>query len=247
MSLPVLCFAQPFQAKGLRIRLATPSPADAVAARGVKYRSRHKSFRAGEKAKMAAITSESIFGSGKETGEQARRKAVLVKAAKLGLKTRGMRLLEEPGGGGDGGGRAAKRRRSHVSGEGAFRSRGSPTQERIACKTGTRKRPRLAGSGREGGGVRMAEAVMVNGDCAVRDEGGMLESGGGGGFGGGDADAGGGGGESPKARSAEVARGCSRKENGSAATKPKKKRRKASSGGGAAAGNGGLAVIASLY
>lgn len=82
------------QAKGLGIRLATPSPADADAARRVKYRSRHKGFRTGEKAKMAAITGESIFGPGKESSAQARRKEVLVKAAKLGIKTKGMRLLK---------------------------------------------------------------------------------------------------------------------------------------------------------
>ena len=43
---------------------------------------------------MAAITGESIFGSGKESSTQARQKAVLVKAAKLGIKTKGMRLLK---------------------------------------------------------------------------------------------------------------------------------------------------------
>lgn len=43
---------------------------------------------------MAAVTSESIFGPGTESSAQARRKAVLVKAAKLGIKTKGMRLLE---------------------------------------------------------------------------------------------------------------------------------------------------------
>ena len=82
------------QARGLGIRLATPIPADADAARRIKYRSRHKGFRTGEKAKMAAITGESIFGSGKESSAQARKKAVLVKAAKLGIKTKGMRLLK---------------------------------------------------------------------------------------------------------------------------------------------------------
>lgn len=85
------------QARGLSIRLVTPSPADAEAARGVKYRSRHKGFRAGEKTKMAAISSESIFGSGKESSAQARRKGVLMKAAKLGIKTRGMRLMSAEG------------------------------------------------------------------------------------------------------------------------------------------------------
>lgn len=82
------------QARGLGIRLATPIPADADAARRIKYRSQHKGFRTGEKAKMAAITGESIFGSGKESSAQARKKAVLVKAAKLGIKTKGMRLLK---------------------------------------------------------------------------------------------------------------------------------------------------------
>lgn len=82
-----------FQARGLGIRLATPSPADAEAARGIKYRSRHKGFRTAEKTKMAAISGESIFGSDKESSSQARRKAVMVKAAKRGIKTRGMRLM----------------------------------------------------------------------------------------------------------------------------------------------------------
>lgn len=82
------------QARGLGIRLATPSPTDARAARGVKYRSRHKGFRVSEKEKMVAIGNESIFGPGKESTEQARRKSVLMKAARLSIKTRGMRLLE---------------------------------------------------------------------------------------------------------------------------------------------------------
>lgn len=46
---------------------------------------------------MAAISGESIFGSGKESSSQARRKAVLMKAAKLGIKTRGMRLMSAEG------------------------------------------------------------------------------------------------------------------------------------------------------
>lgn len=82
------------QARGLGVRLATPSPADAEAARGVRYRSRHRGFHKAEKEKMASISGESIFGAGKESSGQARRKAVLMKAAKLGIKTKGMRLLE---------------------------------------------------------------------------------------------------------------------------------------------------------
>lgn len=93
LPIPVVARAS-LQARGLGIRLATPSPADAHAAQRVKYRSRHKGFRNGERAKMASISSESIFGAGKESSAQARRKAVLTKAAKLGIKTKGMRLLE---------------------------------------------------------------------------------------------------------------------------------------------------------
>lgn len=70
---------------------------DSEAARRIKYRSRHKSFTTGEKAKMAAISGESIFGAGNESVSQARRKAILTKAARLGIKTRGMKVLE-PGG-----------------------------------------------------------------------------------------------------------------------------------------------------
>lgn len=82
------------QARGLGIRLVTPSPADAEAARGVQFRSRHKGFHTGEKAKMAVISGESIFGADKESSAQARRKAVLIKTSRLGIKTKGMRLLE---------------------------------------------------------------------------------------------------------------------------------------------------------
>lgn len=135
------------QAKGLGIRLATPSPADAEAARGVKYRSRHKGFRTGEKAKMAAITGESIFGSGKESSAQGRQKAILVKAAKLGIKTRGMRLLEPDV--------SNATRRLHVPSRGieestySHRMRSPPRPE-------TNKRKRQAGTG---GGLEDARRV----------------------------------------------------------------------------------------
>lgn len=82
------------QARGLAIRLATPSPADAQTARGVKYRKRHKVFRTAEKSKMAEIAGESIFGSTEASAQQLRRQALLVKAAKVGIKTHKMRLLE---------------------------------------------------------------------------------------------------------------------------------------------------------
>eukprot|EP00752_Nemacystus_decipiens_P014669 g13065.t1 len=144
-------------ARGLGIRLATPSPADAAAARGIKYSSRHKGFRSGEKAKMAAITGESIFGTGTESSDQARRKAVLVKAAKLGIKTRGMRLLQ-PGDGGGGGDRGATRRRMN----GSHPSRGTTAGWVSAEHRGQgldgggggsalrRKRPSPSGTGGEG-------------------------------------------------------------------------------------------------
>lgn len=82
------------QARGLAIRLATPSPADAEAARGVKYRRRHNGFRTAEKSRMAEIAGESIFGSREASAQQLRRQALLVKAAKVGIKTQKMRLLE---------------------------------------------------------------------------------------------------------------------------------------------------------
>lgn len=43
---------------------------------------------------MAAISGESIMGAGKESSDQARRKAIVMKAATLGIKTKGMRLLQ---------------------------------------------------------------------------------------------------------------------------------------------------------
>lgn len=82
------------RAKGLGIRLVTPSPADAEAARKIKYSSRHKSFKNGQKMKMAALSCQSIFGAGQESLEQARRKALLIKAAKRGITAKEMKLLE---------------------------------------------------------------------------------------------------------------------------------------------------------
>lgn len=132
------------QARGLGIRLASPSPADAETARGVKYRSRYKGFKAGEKAKMAAITGESIFGSGTESAAQARRKAVLVKAAKLGIKTKNMRLLKLEHG--------QETRRSRMSSSGhrvettaGHVSRGSDSygrEKRVEVRRGSTKRQR---------------------------------------------------------------------------------------------------------
>lgn len=126
------------QARGLGIRLATPIPADADAARRIKYRSRHKGFKTGEKAKMAAITGESIFGSGKESSAQARKKAVLVKAAKLGIKTKGMRLLKADEGD------AMRAPRRAASGTGASAPHPSPKSE--PRRKETRKRQRHAES-----------------------------------------------------------------------------------------------------
>lgn len=93
-SIRPLARAYTLQVRGLGIRLATPSPADADAARTIKYASRHKGFRSGQKAKMAAISCESIFGDGQESLKQSRRKAVLIKAAKLGITAKGMRMLK---------------------------------------------------------------------------------------------------------------------------------------------------------
>lgn len=230
------------QAKGLGIRLATPSPADAHAARGVKYRSRHKGFRAGEKAKMAAITGESIFGSGSESAEQARRKAVLVKAAKLGLKTRGMRLLE-PGEGGGGGGRASRRPgpvSSCSRGTGSSRPSSAEKHGQDSVRRGSRRRrgddKTPTGSGK---GIRGGEAAVV----VVDDDRGVPE------MSGDDVDLFG---ESGRGGLLNVreAEACAKK----AAALPRKKRRKRSSSmkpslaaAGAVSSNDALAAIASSY
>ncbi|CAM9356082.1 unnamed protein product [Laminaria digitata] len=151
-------------ARGLGIRLATPIPADAKAASRIKYRSRHKGFRTGEKAKMAAITGESIFGSGKESSAQARQKAVLVKAAKLGIKTKGMRLLIPDEG-------DAMRRRPRV----ASRTGGSPAQHPSPkSEHKTKKRQRHAESGKRAGGVDEEDRWRGNGtqlDVGLVDDG----------------------------------------------------------------------------
>lgn len=134
------------QARGLGIRLATPIPADADAARRIKYRSRHKGFRTGEKAKMAAITGESIFGPGKESSAQARKKAVLVKAAKLGIKTKGMRLLKAD----EGDAMRVPRRASSLTGASAPH----PSPKSEPRRKETKKRQRHAeSSGRRAEGV----------------------------------------------------------------------------------------------
>lgn len=152
------------QARGLGIRLATPIPADAKAASRIKYRSRHKGFRTGEKAKMAAITGESIFGSGKESSAQARQKAVLVKAAKLGIKTKGMRLLKPDEG-------DAMRRQPRV----ASRTGGSSAQHPSPkSEHKTKKRHRHAESGKRAGGVDEEDRWRGNGtqlDVGLVDDG----------------------------------------------------------------------------
>eukprot|EP00903_Cladosiphon_okamuranus_P014822 g13727.t1 len=231
-------------AKGLGIRLATPSPADSAAARDVKYRSRHKGFRSSEKAKMAAITGESIFGSGSESSDQARRKAVLVKAAKLGIKTRGMRLLRP----GDGGGAAGRRTEGSHSLRGARSSGGSAEQRARGPDVGeggsTRrhKRPRSSGTGGAGhfAGVGMPQGF--EGDIAGAVVGGEVEVSGGTGSD-----------DRPTARKVEV---DGPNPSSPADALPSKKRRKrgsssskskSSSAAAAPGSHGGLAAIASLY
>lgn len=234
----------PAQAKGLGIRLATPIPADADAARGVKYRSRHKGFRTGEKAKMAAITGESIFGLDSESPEQARLKAVLVKAAKLGLKTRGMRLLK-PGAGGGGGGRAT-RQQSHGSSSscGTGRTRrfsaekhGQDSDRSTRLRRGAGEIATRSGMEGEGRGERVGAGVVGVDDQPVKEiDGGDVELAGEGvrrGL--------------PQAREAEV----STNKADSLLRKKRRKRGSLSKPSWAAAGtvfnNGGLAAIASLY
>ncbi|CAM9212454.1 unnamed protein product [Ectocarpus sp. 12 AP-2014] len=243
-------------AKGLGIRLVTPSPADADAARSVKYRSRHKGFRTGEKAKMAAITGESIFGSGRESSEQARRKAVLVKASRLGLKTRGMRLLRPDQGSRCGDGELAATQRApprsfgasscsrgSISGASACRhseapdgSRGSRSSDGSSIRRQDvkkrQRRPETAGAqGREDG----AEGVLVGSDAAhgsgVVDGVGVVLVGEG---------------ERPSSAEERSIGRASRRKDEVGVLPPKKRRRKHGTAGGNA-GNGGLAAIASLY
>lgn len=201
---------------------------------------------------MAAITSESIFGPGGESSEQARRKAVLVKAAKRGIKTRGMRLLQ-PGDGGGGrsggsGGDAATRRRT----QGSRPSRGARTsgvsaEQRTQGPDGGRfsitrrqKRPRPSAMGDPGGDEGVVFPQGLKGDTGAAT-----------------------GSEFEVAGGSEVDGFPTKRAVGSTAAHfsespvPPKKRRKrgsssssksrSSSAANSASNHGGLAAIASLY
>lgn len=243
------------QAKGLGIRLATPSPADAAAAGGVKYRSRRKGFRSGEKAKMAAITGESIFGSSSESSEQARRKAVLVKAAKLGIKTRGMRLLRPADGGGVGpagrrveGSRFSRgTRNSGVSAEQL--AHGPDVGAGGSTRRQKRPRPLRTGDAGDAAGFGIPQGLQGDGVAGAATEGGFEVSGGSAGD------------DRPAAREAEVGGtvassragalpSTKRRKRGSSSSKSRSKSSSKSSSAAisaAASGHGGLAAIASLY
>ncbi|CAM9391943.1 unnamed protein product [Choristocarpus tenellus] len=84
-------------AKGLGIHLASPSPTDDISAGKIRYRSKYTGFRRSEREKMASISGESIFG--KESQEQARKQALLVKGARRGIKIKGMRVMDGLGSG----------------------------------------------------------------------------------------------------------------------------------------------------
>ncbi|CAM9644527.1 unnamed protein product [Ectocarpus fasciculatus] len=233
------------KAKGLGIRLVTPSPADAEAARGVKYRSRHKGFRTGEKAKMAAITGESIFGSGRESSEQARRKAVLVKASKLGLKTRGMRLLlpdegHRGGGVGERSGDSSLSRGSRIGvsadrhskapdGSTSSRSSDGSSSRRQGVKK-RRRRPETAQAQGRGDGDQgvLAGSNAAHGSGVMDGVAVVLVA------------------EGERASSARSIGRASRPEEEVGVLPPKKRRREHGTAAGNA-GNGGLAAIASLY
>lgn len=197
---------------------------------------------------MAAITGESIFGSGSESSDQARRKAVLVKAAKLGIKTRGMRLLQPGdggGGGGGGGGRAAPRRTQGSHPSRGTRTSGVSAEQRSQSLGGSsnrrQKRPRPSGTGDRGDVAGVDVPQGLEGDTGVVTASEFEVAGGNGGD------------DRSTAGVVDEHTACSR-----AVALPSKKRRKrgasssksksnSSSAATAASNHGGLAAIASLY